>query len=80
VFDATVGRTNFDRPSGNQSTTIGVLSVQREQHAGYFDLLLRSKTRIESVDPGADHDTAGQRSQTERFLWNGEHYVASSAP
>jgi hypothetical protein len=82
VFDEAIANTNFDRPTGNESTTAGVLSVQREQHAGYFDLQLRTKTKVKGSDPVAFPNTvrqASERTETTRFVWQDDRYAVSAA-
>jgi hypothetical protein len=83
ILETSVGRNNFDRPSENRSTTTGVLVVQREQHAGYYDLQLREKIQIESeADPAIAKNahSLSERSETKRFIWNGDHYVQAPTP
>ena len=82
IFEASIGHENFDRPSANQTTATGVLLVQPTRHAGYFDLQLRTKLRIQGGDPEAFPNTArepSERTETQRFVWKGDHYVAEKA-
>jgi hypothetical protein len=78
VFDERIAHTNFDRPTGNENSATGSLSVLREQHAGHFDLELRTKTKTEGSPSGASPNTAGkpsERTETARFVWDGSRYV-----
>jgi hypothetical protein len=82
IFEASIAHENFDRPSANETKATGVLLVQPTQHAGYFDLQLRTKLRIQGGDPEAFPNTArepSERIETERFVWKGDHYVAEKA-
>jgi hypothetical protein len=78
IFDAQVAHTNFDRPTGNETTSAAVLSVQREQHEGYFDLSVRTTTETVGSDPESFPNTAQramQRTELVRFVWRGDRYV-----
>jgi hypothetical protein len=79
VFDEKIASTNYYRPAGNTITTSGAVSVQREQHAGHFDLELRLKTKTQGSDPNAFPNTTRQpieSIETRRFVWNGRRYEA----
>jgi hypothetical protein len=55
------------------------VSVERQQHGGYFDLQLRLKTKTEGSDPETYPNTARQPIETveaQRFVWDGARYQA----
>jgi hypothetical protein len=77
VFEGSMETEDFQRPGATWARTKSVLVVQRTQHGGYFDLQLNSKVRIEGDTPEAREPT--ERTQTERFIWSGDHYVRMRA-
>jgi hypothetical protein len=80
VFDEKIASTNYDRPTADTTTTTGLVSVQRQQHAGHFDLQLRLRTKTEGSDPQTFPNTARQlieSTETTSFIWNGERYEAA---
>jgi len=82
VFDEKIASMDFDRVRGDTTTTSGVVSVQRQQHAGHFDLQLRLKTTTEGSDAETFPNTTRQpleRTQIRHFVWNGEHYQLARA-
>jgi hypothetical protein len=78
VFDEAVAQTNFDRPTGNQTSSDGVVSVRREKQDGHFDLSVRTTTKTVGSDPESYPKTLRHpidRTETVRFVWNGTRYV-----
>jgi len=78
VFDETIAQTNFDRPTGNQTTSDGVVTVRREKQDGHFDLSLRTTTKTVGSDPESFPNTLRHpidRTETVSFVWNGTRYV-----
>jgi hypothetical protein len=78
IFEGSVANEDFQRPGATWARTKGVLAVQRTQHAGYFDLQLKSKIRLEGDTREAREPT--ERTETERFIWSGEQYTPARAP
>ena len=72
IFEAMMAREDFQRPAATWGTTHGVLAVQPTQHAGYFDLELRSEFNLRYENPEAGKPS--QRTRTERFVWIDNHY------
>jgi hypothetical protein len=78
VFDETIAQTSFDRPTGNQTNSDGVMSVRREKQDGHFDLSVRTTTKTVGSDPESFPKTLRHpidRTETVRFQWNGTRYV-----
>jgi hypothetical protein len=81
VFDEKISSINHDRPTGDTTTITGLLSVQGQQHAGYFDLALRLKTKTEGSDPETLPKTTRQptaSTEMTRFVWTGERYAVAT--
>jgi hypothetical protein len=81
VLDEKISSINYDRPTGDTTTTTGLVSVQRQKHAGYFDLDLRLTTKTEGSDPHTFPNTTRQAvesTETTHFVWNGKCYERST--
>jgi hypothetical protein len=78
VFDARVAHSNFDRPTGNETTGGAVISFGRDRHEGHFDLLVQRTSKTVGSDPEAIPATArepSQRVESETYVWRGGRYV-----
>jgi len=59
---APIGFRHYDRPKLTDTSGIGILSALPEQgKAGYFDLILRTKTSVENSSPERPADAPDAR-------------------
>jgi hypothetical protein len=81
IFDERVAGSNFDRPTGNETTSVGVVSVERAMHEGHFDLKVLMTTKTVGVAPTtspAKASDAGERVER-TYVWQGGRYTPAGA-
>jgi hypothetical protein len=78
VFDGRVAHSNFDRPTGNETTSGAVVSFGRDRHQGHFDLLVQRTSKTVGSDPQDFPATARepiQRTESETYVGRDGRYV-----
>lgn len=81
LLTAYLGGTGYDRVASEQYESRATLQVQHTRHAGYTDLMLKTRS-LRRRDPSEDAPRARSKpkrsTEKQLFVWNGERYVEDS--
>jgi hypothetical protein len=80
IFDQRIGGTRIDRANQRQSVTHGAVVKQAITHAGHYDLALETTTFETEYPAGSVESFDQERDATQRFVFDGDRYVAARAP
>jgi len=78
VFDARVAYSNFDRPTGNETSSSAMLSVEKGLEEGHHRSSLRTTIKTVSIER-EEGIAPGEKTEQTLFFWCRERYVPTEA-